>query len=124
MEQMLPRRLRRLPSRTRDDGLVVLTARGFRARLLGLAFLRDLPPGYALLIPRCRSVHTFGMRFALDLVWLGERGEALRADRAVGRRQLRRCRRARAVLELAARADEPPQPHRERRQRQLLRHVE
>ena len=41
----------------------------FRRRLSGLAWLRE-PPPLALLIPRCASVHTAGMRFALDLVFL------------------------------------------------------
>ena len=99
---MLPRRLRRLTSHVRDDGVVVLTARGFRARLLGLAFLRELPPGHALLIPRCRSVHTFGMWFALDLVWVDCEGRTLRTDRDVRPGRMRRCRAAAAVLELPA----------------------
>jgi uncharacterized protein len=112
---MLPRRLRRLPSHTRPGGLVVHEARGFRARLLGLAFLRELPPGHALLIPRCRSVHTFGMRFPLELVWLGPDGELLRRDGSVPPRRLRRCPGAIAVIELPARPHQPPQPHRQRR---------
>lgn len=99
---MLPRRLRRLPSHVTADGLVVLTARGFRARLLGLAFLRALPPGHALLIPRCRSVHTFGMRFALDLVWLGARGEVIRVQEAVPPWRFAHSPGADAVLELRA----------------------
>jgi len=40
------------------------------ARLIGLAGLRRLPPGTALLLPRCRCVHTFGMRFAIDVAFL------------------------------------------------------
>ncbi len=99
---MLPRRLRRLPSHDIGDGLVVLEARGPRARLLGLAWLRDPPPGCALLIPRCRSVHTFGMRFALDLVWLDGDGHPVRLDENVVPRRMRTCLRARAVVETAA----------------------
>ena len=38
-------------------------------RLVGLAGLPVAPPA-GLLIPRCRSVHTWGMRFALDVVFL------------------------------------------------------
>jgi uncharacterized membrane protein (UPF0127 family) len=77
---------------------VVLEARGLRARLLGLALLRDLPPGHGLLIPRCRSVHTFGMRFPLDLIWIGDDGAVLRVDR-VRPGRIRSCRAAAAVLE-------------------------
>ena len=41
-----------------------------RTRLAGLARLRALPPGAALLLPGCRSVHTFGMRFAIDVAFV------------------------------------------------------
>ena len=99
---MLPRRLRRLPSHEIGGGLVVLEARGFRARLLGLAFLRELPAGVGLLIPRCSSVHTFGMRFALDVVFIGDDGERLRTATAVPPRRILRCPGAVAVLETVA----------------------
>ena len=111
---MLPRRLRRLPQHTRPGGLTVHEARGFRARLLGLSLMRKPPPGHALLIPRCRCVHTFGMRFALDLVWLDSDGATLQREGAVPPNRLRRCPTAAAVLELPARTHEPPQPHAER----------
>jgi len=74
-------------------------AQTFHARLVGLALRREAP-GHALLLPRTRAVHTFGMRFALDLHWLDERGEVLRVDRAVPPRRLRRCAGAAAVLEV------------------------
>jgi hypothetical protein len=68
-----PRRLRRLQT-LRVGGLDVRVARSPRARLLGLALLRDLPAGTALLIPRCGSVHTFGMCFRIDVVFLDGAG--------------------------------------------------
>ena len=58
-------------------GLEVPVAVGLRARLLGLAGLEREQAGPGLLIPRCSSVHTFGMRFALDLVFLDRRRRAL-----------------------------------------------
>jgi len=76
-------------------------ARTFRDRLVGLAWRRE-PPAQGLLLPRTRSVHTFGMRFALDLHWLDAAGGVVRVDRAVPPRRLRTCLRARAVLELPA----------------------
>lgn len=82
-----------------DDGLIVHEAGSLRARLLGLAWLREVPPGHALLIPDCRSVHTFGMRFPLDVVFLDSRGRALRVERGVKRRRVLVCRAAFAVLE-------------------------
>ncbi len=53
-----------------EGGLRVFVARSYSARLLGLALLADLEPGQALLIPGCSSVHTFGMRFAIDVAFL------------------------------------------------------
>jgi uncharacterized membrane protein (UPF0127 family) len=95
-------RLRSLPARALDGGLRVFEADTRRARGLGLARLDALAGDQALLIPRCRSVHTFGMRFALDLIWLDGAGAAVRVDRAVPPRRLRTCLGARAVVECAA----------------------
>jgi uncharacterized membrane protein (UPF0127 family) len=94
-------RLAGLPTRL-DDGLQVHVADSRRARRRGLARMSTLPAGHALLLSPCRSVHTFGMRFALDLVWLGRDGAVVRVDRAVAPNRLRTCLRARAVLESAA----------------------
>src|SRR3954463_12528170 len=83
----------------RDDGLVIHRADSFRSRLLGLAFRREPPHGQALLIPRCRSVHTVGMRFPLDIAFLDERAAVVRLERSVPARRFLSCRRASAVLE-------------------------
>ena len=37
--------------------------------------------GEALVIPRCRQVHTFGMRFAIDVLFIDRSGEVVRASR-------------------------------------------
>jgi uncharacterized protein len=74
-------------------------ARSFRDRLVGLAWSRT-PRAAALLLPRCRSVHTFGMRFALDLFWLDADGEIVRVDRGVPPWRVRRCSAARCVVEV------------------------
>jgi uncharacterized membrane protein (UPF0127 family) len=79
----------------------IVVARSRVARLRGLA-LRRRPPEHALLIPRCRSVHTFGMRFALDLVWLDAEGRVLAVDEAVPPGRVRGRREAVAVVEVAA----------------------
>jgi hypothetical protein len=81
---------------------VIHIASSWRERLVGLAWRRSVPPGTGLLLPRCRSVHTFGMRFALDLVWLDASGKVVRVDRSVPPRRVRSCRRARSVVELPA----------------------
>ena len=48
----------------------IFVAEGTRDRLLGLALVPAMPAGEALLIPGCRSVHTFGMRFSLDVFFV------------------------------------------------------
>lgn len=73
-----------------------------RDRLLGLAWAPPPPAFTGLLLPHTRSVHTFGMRFALDMLWLGEQGDIVRIDHAVPRRRLVGCREAVAVIETAA----------------------
>ncbi len=73
-------------------GIEVPVAEGPVARLLGLAFLHRARAGPGLLIPRCRCVHTFGMRFALDLVFLDAAGGALREVEAVRPFRFARCR--------------------------------
>jgi uncharacterized membrane protein (UPF0127 family) len=96
---MEPRRMRRL-ARVEVLGREVAVARGWRARQLGLALLRRERAGPGLLIPRCRSVHTFGMRFALDLVFLDDHGRPLHEVRGVAPFRIVSCRSAAAVLEL------------------------
>ncbi len=72
----------------------VVRADTFASRSRGLGGRAGIPADVALYLPRCRSVHTFTMRFALDLIWLGADGRVVRVDRAVGRGRLRFCRRA------------------------------
>jgi len=103
----LPRRLRRLEPVELAvlPGVDVRRAADPLARLLGLAGLRALPHGSALLLPRTRSIHTCGMRFALDLLWLDGDGRVLRADRGVRPWRLRSCRAASQVVELPSPVD-------------------
>jgi trehalose synthase len=96
------RRLLDLPS-TSVLGREVPVASSFRSRLLGLARLDGDEAGPGLLIPGCSSVHTFGMRFHLDLVFLDRAGRPVSVRREVPPRRFASDRRARAVLELPCR---------------------
>jgi len=100
---VLPPRLTRLPHVALPalPGVDVRVAATPLARLRGLAGLPALPSGAGLLL-RTRSVHTFGMRFALDLVWLDGAGRVVRVDRTVRPCRVRACRAARAVVEMSA----------------------
>src|SRR4051812_34920075 len=99
---MLTRRLERLPAVRMGDDAVIHEASTVASRLLGLALLRRLPSGHALLIADCRSVHTFGMRFPIDIAFLDERGRAVRVERAVPPWRVLVCREAFAVIESPA----------------------
>jgi len=82
--------------------VTVYVAASFRARLCGLAGLSEMPPRSALLLPRCSSVHTFGMRFAIDVLFLDEKLRVIGERRAVRPGRIVRQRGARAVLESQA----------------------
>jgi hypothetical protein len=95
-------RFAHLERRTPLGGLTLYVAGDRRSRRRGLARLDALPEGHALLLQRCRSVHTIGMRFALDLLWIAADGTLVRLDHAVAPRRLRTCLRAHSVVETAA----------------------
>ncbi len=78
-------------------------ARSFMARLRGLMFRSHLPAGSGLVIEPNNNVHTFWMRFAIDVVFVDG------ADRVVGlvpamppNRPYAGARRARRTIELPA----------------------
>jgi uncharacterized membrane protein (UPF0127 family) len=102
----LEKRFEGLPVADYDDGLLVVQAQTHRARRKGLSRLDALDPNHALYIPQCPAVHTFGMRFALDLIWLNNAGTVVRIDRDVVPWRMRFCASARSVVEtVAGRAD-------------------
>ena len=95
-------RLDALPGRDLPGGLRVAEAHTRAARLKGLAKLDAMPESAALHIPKCRSVHTFTMRFPRDLIWLARDGSVIRIDENVPPRRLRTCVKARSVVEANA----------------------
>jgi len=85
-------------------GIRIRTRSALRAteRLVGL-IAQPLPgAGSGLWIEPCRSVHTFGVRGPLDLVFVSRSGLVLRVCERVPPRTARAAWRARAVLELCA----------------------
>jgi len=95
-------RLEPLPARELAGGLTLVRAATPLARLRGLAGLRAIDTRLGLELPRTRSIHTLGMRFDLDLIWLDADGAVVRVDRGVPPGRLRSCRSARSVIEVAA----------------------
>jgi uncharacterized protein len=106
-DALLAPRLRALPRRLILDREIPVAV-GFRARLLGLSRLPREQAGPGLLIPRCSSVHTFGMRFGIDIVFLDRGGRALVIRHGVPPRRLVWRRGAAAVLEIPTRVSSSP----------------
>ena len=47
-----------------------VVAERFLDRVKGLLGRQELPDGEAMVFPRCRSIHTLGMRFPIDAVFV------------------------------------------------------
>ncbi len=76
------------------------------ARRQGLLGLDALPESAALVVVPTQGIHTFGMRFAIDVVFVDRGGRILRICSNVPPRRLRWALRAAAAVELSAgRAD-------------------
>ena len=98
----MDRRLLGMETVRLPGGGIAFVARSARQRLLGLMGVRSLPPGSALLIPGCDSVHTAWMRMAIDVVFLDADGHVLAIRRGMRPWRMARCRGAAAVLECPA----------------------
>ena len=87
---------------TPGGGLRVRVADSFASRALGLLVGAPLEAAEALLIEPCSSIHTFGMRYPIDVVFLDRDARIVRVcpDVRAGRVRLRPG--ARAALELRA----------------------
>ena len=71
-----------------------------RARRTGLLNHTGLRRGEGLWIVPCEGVHTFGMKFAIDLVFLDKRKTVVKLRRNVAKRRIAFSLRAHSVLEL------------------------
>lgn len=81
----------------------VETARTARERTRGLLGTAMLPRGGGLWIIPCRSVHSFGMRYEIDLLFIGRQGRIVGMHPWFRRNRLSRIFwSARGVLELSA----------------------
>lgn len=92
--------------RNRRSGQIVaselemaLTSEQRRRGLLGRDGLR---PGQALVIAPTSLVHTFAMRFAIDIIFVARSGEVVKVQSRVPRRRIAGAWRGFAVIEMAA----------------------
>lgn len=80
----------------------VLHARHWHQRLFGLLVLPRLAEGHGLLIEPCASIHTLGMRYPLDLLFLSRDGQVLGWRENLAPWRAASLRGARSTLELPA----------------------
>jgi uncharacterized protein len=73
-----------------------------RKRTQGLLGREGLGSGEGLWIVPCESVHTFFMRFAIDLVYLDRKNIVRKVRSAVGPWRISACLSAHSVIELPA----------------------
>jgi uncharacterized membrane protein (UPF0127 family) len=89
----------------RSGGLVasrIELALDSQSRRRGLLGRDKLDQGAALIIAPCSAIHTFFMRFAIDVVFVARDGRVLKTYSALGRRRIAFSAGAFAVIELPA----------------------
>jgi len=87
----------------KELALHLAIAETLRARLQGLLGRETLPPGAGLWIRPCNSIHTFGMRFPIDALFLDQERRVVGLAQALKPNRVSRIyARARSVLELPA----------------------
>ena len=78
----------------------VTIAGDFFTRLTGFLRYRKVPENHGILFPDCNAIHTFGMAFPIDILWLDGTGRVLKLSPSVAPWRTRTYRPAAMVLEL------------------------
>jgi len=90
----------------RESGRVIVerlrVARSMSERMRGLLGRSGLPPGEGMLIERCSSIHTFFMKFSLDVIFLDRSFRVMRVVRHLHPWRLAGAWNAARVVELGA----------------------
>lgn len=80
----------------------VMVADGMLSRMRGLLGRRPLENHEGMFLKRCNLVHTLGMRYSIDVVFLRKDGLVLKVSEALAPRRASGHLRAAGVLELAS----------------------
>lgn len=91
-------------NRTRDTVLAEQAgvADSSATRRTGLLKHESLPDGEGLWIAPCEAVHTFGMKFPIDVLYLDRKRKVLKVRERMVPWRISGCLRAHSVLELPA----------------------
>jgi len=96
----------RLRITNRRSGELLTTHAGMantsELRRRGLLKHNSLEPGDGLWIAPCEAVHCFGMKFAIDVIYLNKQKKILKMRANMGKNRISFCLRAHSVLELPA----------------------
>ncbi|WP_188207726.1 DUF192 domain-containing protein [Alkalibacillus aidingensis] len=75
----------------------------FWKRFKGLMFKRGLNSGYGLHIKPCQSVHTFFMKFNIDVIYVNDKLEVVGLDKGLTPNRVGKVRKnAQSVIEVSA----------------------
>ena len=77
-----------------------IVAADFWRRLKGLLGTKELPEGQALIIMPCNSVHTFGMNYPIDVVFLDGKNRVLKTVSTLRPGKMSACSGSSYVVEL------------------------
>src|SRR5260370_17658405 len=80
-------------------------------RRIGLLKHSKLNPGEGLWIAPCESVHSFGMKFAIDVVYLDRKKKVRKIRKNMVPRRISACLTAHSVLDLPIRVIDPRHTH-------------
>lgn len=69
-------------------------------RMLGLLFRDNVKPDEGVWFPNCSTIHLFGMRVPLDVIFLDQDARVVRTHPHVERHRIVGCRGARSTIEL------------------------
>ena len=84
-----------------ESSLEVVSAVKFIERFRGLLPYKSIPDNFGMLFRKCSAVHTFGMKFQIDVIFICRRGTVCRIDTLPPSR-ISYCRKATHVIEINA----------------------
>lgn len=82
--------------------LNVAVTRSVVERMRGLLWLAPLQRDQGMLLTACNLIHTFGMKYPIDIVFMRRDGRVLKICESIAPSRVRGNLRAKCVLELAA----------------------
>ena len=86
----------------KDTGCRIRVAERWWQRAIGLLATPENDEADGLSLAPCNSVHMFGMRYAIDVVYLSAQGRVLKVVHRLGPMRMSACFKAHGVVELRA----------------------